>query len=188
MFFNMSDQALLFLMSVVMGVLFGLLYEVFRISRIAFRLSKVTIAIEDFIFFMLCAVGIFAFSLEYGNGMVRLFFVIGALLGAILYLLTIGRLIFAASRGIINAIKLFFSFIYRIFIHPIKRFIVFLYQKIRFLFSYIGRFSKKICKKSKIDLKHHPKVLYNRYTYKKKARKGVSQNGSENKKSRKEKG
>ncbi|NMA80074.1 MAG: hypothetical protein GX967_05455, partial [Clostridiales bacterium] len=89
------------------------MYEVFRISRIAFNLSKVAIAVEDFIFFMICAVGVFAFSLEYGNGMIRLFFVIGALLGAILYLLTIGRLIFAASRGIIYAIKTFFSFIHR---------------------------------------------------------------------------
>ena len=81
------------MMSVVMGVFFGLLYEVFRISRIAFNLSKITIAIEDFVFLMLCAIGVFAFSLEYGNGMIRLFFVIGALLGAILYLLTVGRLI-----------------------------------------------------------------------------------------------
>lgn len=188
MFFNISEQALLFLMSVVMGVFFGLLYEVFRISRIAFNLSKLAIAIEDFVFLMLCAIGVFAFSIEYGNGMIRLFFVIGALLGAILYLLTVGRLIFAASRGIIFAIKSFFSFIYRILIHPIIRFIVFLYQKLRSMFSHIGDFFKKICNKSKFDLKHNPKVLYNRYTCKKKARKGVSQNGSENKKGRKEKG
>ena len=99
-----SDQTQTFLFSCLLGVSFGLLYDLFRITRLAFKLPRWIILLEDLIFFGLCAVFTFLFLLETGDGRLRWYVLAGELLGAILYWATVGALVMRAATRLIKII------------------------------------------------------------------------------------
>ncbi len=63
-----------------------------KIVRTAFRPQKVTIFILDFIFVIAAALAIFIFSIAYMFGYVRIFTIIGVIIGFCAYRLSLGRL------------------------------------------------------------------------------------------------
>lgn len=83
------------------------LYEVLRIWRKAFGGGAVVLFIQDVIFFSLCGLASFLFMLVFNGGTVRIYFFIAHLAGAVIYALTLGRLVDSVSKYIIeNAKKL----------------------------------------------------------------------------------
>ena len=58
---SISGQALDFLLSCLLGVGLGALYDVFRILRLAFWHGKIIISIQDIVFFVLAAISSFLF-------------------------------------------------------------------------------------------------------------------------------
>lgn len=161
MFFTVNEQMVLFLWSCVMGAGFGAVYDFFRIARIAIKHGKLAVAVQDVLFLFFCSVAIFVFSVEVGGGMVRFFFIIGSLLGFILYYLTVGQIVFFAANKIISAIKWVFRLLFRIFISPIIRFLRFFYRKTRTLFRHIKLKLKLFFNKAKIRLKDTSNLMYN---------------------------
>lgn len=67
-------------------------YGVLKIVRTVFRPQKVTIFILDFIFVIAAALAIFIFSIAYMFGYVRIFTIIGVIIGFCAYRLSLGSL------------------------------------------------------------------------------------------------
>ncbi|MCL2634313.1 MAG: spore cortex biosynthesis protein YabQ [Oscillospiraceae bacterium] len=93
------------MMFAILGFVLGALYEPIRISRLFVKTGTLATAIEDFLFLSVCGVIVFAYSLEFGAGAFRLFYLAGLLFGGVVYFLTVGKLISIITTAFANAIK-----------------------------------------------------------------------------------
>lgn len=103
-FFTVAEQTELFLLSVVMGGCFGVLFDVFRALRVLLPPLKgsAATAVGDIIFFCICGFGIYVFSLLFAGGEVRGYYWVGAFLGGVIYLLTVGTVVMGIFHGIFD--------------------------------------------------------------------------------------
>lgn len=79
------------LYTVIMGAVITAVYDIFRILRRVIKHNLFWISLEDIIFWVGCFIGIFYILYKENNGTLRWFAVMGAMLGMILYRLTIGQ-------------------------------------------------------------------------------------------------
>ncbi len=98
--FGLQYETKLFLLSFLIGLVFGAVYDVLRIIRIVKRHHRYVVFIEDFAFVVFCAFWYFLFSTELARGQIRLFILIGIFIGFIVYLLTLGSLTTRLATGI----------------------------------------------------------------------------------------
>ena len=127
---NLTDS-LVFLWSVFLGFLFGVYYEFFRFLRLGFRHPTALVALEDLLFFLpTCAVYIL-FTFAFSDGVVRMFSLIGTLLGFLFYLVTLGRLFVRMSDSLWRVVRTVARFIVRHFLLPPARIFMRCQRKIR---------------------------------------------------------
>ena len=141
-----GNQAYIFMAFSIVGVTIGILFDFFRIIRKTIKTNDFFTYIEDILFWILTGI-IIIFSMYYFcDGELRFFMVIGIVLGAIIYLLTISRYVIKISLFFINIIK-------KIIINPIYAIIRFFKKKIlRHIFIICINFRKnfiRILKKYK---------------------------------------
>lgn len=110
-----------FLYAMALGAVLSVLYDVFRIIRVAFGGKKTAVFIEDLVFSLLALVLTFVFVIVFNNGELRFFVLIGELLGFVICHYTVGRIIIGFSRAIINSIKWFFKLIFTPIIKVLKK-------------------------------------------------------------------
>lgn len=79
------EQAVLFFRSIAAGILLGMWYEVFRTLRKTVSHKDGMVHLEDFIFCVTGAVGIFLLFHIYNQGRLRLYVLGGVALGGMLY-------------------------------------------------------------------------------------------------------
>lgn len=118
----MSQPVLTFLMSCVVGGFLGFVYDVFRITRIAIKTGKIVIFIEDILFFLISTVVSFTFIVVDNKGEFRGMLLIGEVIGAVVYFLTISVVLLKCAKWIIDAIKWILCLFWRIIkmmFHPI---------------------------------------------------------------------
>lgn len=101
-FFTIREQTMFFLLSVVMGAGFGVIFDVFRALRVIFPFlrRKAATAVCDALFILMCGFGIYVFSLTFALGSVRAYFAVGAFLGWTIYILTVGTAVMTIIRRI----------------------------------------------------------------------------------------
>lgn len=157
----LTDQLFVFLTSMLIGAALGLLYDVFRISRVAFFTPSVVIFAEDVLFFAICGVVTFLFGLTVIDGALRVFLIIGELLGAVLYYCTLGKLVMGVSKKIIEAIKAVLRFIARWVLRPVWLLFYHITAIILRPFTFLSRILRKKLQNIKFRLKVRRKVLYN---------------------------
>ena len=114
------NQANLFLIFVINGVLIGVLFDIFRILRKSFKTSDLITTLEDILFWIITGIIILYSIFVFNNGEIRFFMFIGIFLGGGLYMLLLSKYIIKASVTIITIIKKIISFILKIIIYPIK--------------------------------------------------------------------
>lgn len=158
---EVSNQTLIFLQSCLLGIVLGIIYDVFRVIRRAIKVNTIITFIQDFIFFILAAIITFTFFLQQTDGEMRMFVVIGELLGWVVYYLTIGKLVIKISESIIKVIKNIFKLIYNILIKRIIRIIIKIYSKIKKILIKFKLIQKKYIQNSKYHLKKKEVLLYN---------------------------
>lgn len=158
---SVSNQSVIFLQSCLLGGIIGVLYDIFRILRLAFKTNKYIILVQDLIFFIIAAIITFVFLLINGDGQIRIFIIIGEILGFTIYFLTLGVVVIKSSKFIINIIKSILMFIYKLLIRPFVKIFCFIFSKFRFIFEKITIKSKKILKNQKFYLKKKRSMLYN---------------------------
>ena len=115
-----TNQAFLFLVFVVIGLIIGLLFDVFRILRISFKTKDFVTYIEDILFWIITGILVLYSIFIFNNGEIRLFIFIGIAIGVILYIMLFSSLIIKYSVYIINFIKKVVRVVLKIIVIPIK--------------------------------------------------------------------
>lgn len=158
---HLAEQTLFFLQAILLGAALGLLYDGFRITRLAVKTPDGVVFAEDVLFFALCAVSTFLFLMRTIDGQLRFFILLGAGLGALLYSLTLSIAVMRVSEAIIRVVKGILRFIFRWLLYPIFRMVYWICLQILRPIRFLGRFFKKSAQRYKYRLKIRRKVLYN---------------------------
>lgn len=101
---NILNEAAFFLHSFLLGAAITFVYDGFLILRRLIRHSLLLISLEDMIFWIACAIGVFYMLYEENNGILRWFAVFGATLGMIAYKKSISSLVIHMASFIIERI------------------------------------------------------------------------------------
>ena len=103
---NLS-QLIAFLLSVAVGCVFCLIYDIFRAVRKSFKQSGVAVFFEDILYSFICAVLSFCFLLSTTGGELRVFVFVGMGIGFSVCRFTLSRPIFSAMLFVLR----FFRFL-----------------------------------------------------------------------------
>lgn len=148
---NIVSEVTFFLHSFLMGIIITFMYDGFLILRRLIRHSDLLISLEDMVFWIACAIGVFYMLYEENNGILRWFAVFGAALGMIVYKKSISSLIINSISMLIERIFHILFCILRFLLRPVR----FLVRKIRKFLSVFSRKGKKVgkCAKNKLTWK-----------------------------------
>ena len=127
-----TNQAYLFLIFILNGLIIGFLFDFFRILRKTIKTSDFVTYMQYFIFWILTDVIILYFIFTFNNGEIRLFLFLGIMTGILIYMLLLSKFIIKINVAIINffkkileiPIKLLVKVIRKIFFKPISFFII----------------------------------------------------------------
>lgn len=118
-----TNQAYLFLIFVVNGIVIGLLFDIFRILRRSFKTSDFITYIEDILFWILTGLTILYSIFVFNNGEIRLFMFLGIAIGITMYMLMLSSIIIKTNVAIINFFKKILLAIFNIIKLPFKYFL-----------------------------------------------------------------
>ena len=143
-----SNQAYLFLVFIINGIVIGLLFDFFRISRKVFNTNDMITYIEDILFWILAGANVLYSIFIFNNGEMRLFMFLAILLGAFAYMVLISSYIIKINVKIINILKK----VLEILSLPLKAIYRLIYQckKKFYKFRHKNKQNEKNCKKLKI--------------------------------------
>lgn len=110
-----TEQTAVFFHSLLLGVVLGCFYDLFRITRIAFVIPALLVLVEDLLFFLFSSIVLFGFMLENSYGQIRYFILLGVALGWTVYYFTAGSLVMKCSARIIQTVRAVLAFLWRPF-------------------------------------------------------------------------
>ena len=112
---SVTNQFMVFLFTILTGVLAGLFYDVYAGLGQVVRLRKIGILVGDIIFWLVLTPAVFALLLYFNQGEVRFFVLIGFCLGAGSYFLIFQRKVRMLIVNIIKQVIKFFRLVARAF-------------------------------------------------------------------------
>ena len=89
--YNISQEQT-FLLFFIIGIIIGLLFDIFRVIRKVFRASDKTTFFEDLIFIILSGFLVVYGIIKINGGEVRFYLFLGIMFGILIYILTISNL------------------------------------------------------------------------------------------------
>ncbi len=157
-FFSIEEELFLFFASCLCGAFIGAYYDVFRAFRLLVPHKGVFVIIEDIVFLGSYAVFLSSFANVCARGELRVYYIIGNVLGAALYFFTVGTFVMRTLEKLLCGLKKFVGII----LTPIKSLYALLYRKAAAKFVGCSKFFVKTYKKLKILLQRTPVLLYNK--------------------------
>lgn len=94
---TITTQMIIFAFSCMLGVVLGILYDVFRIIRMVINSKSVAIFIGDIVYFVISGIITFVFVLKLNGGESRFYILAGEGIGWIAYHLTLGNAVYKYS-------------------------------------------------------------------------------------------
>ena len=150
-------QLQLFFIFLINGLLIGLLFDFFRISRKAIKTADFITYIEDALFWILTGFIILYSIFTYNNGEIRLFMFLAISIGTLMYMMLISKFILKISLSIINFVEKIFSAILNLIKIPFNILVKFIrkifFNPISFVIINIRKFFTKVLKKLSFILK-----------------------------------
>ena len=140
-----QNQAYLFLVFSLTGVVIGVLFDFFRILRRSIKTSNTITYIEDILFWILTGLSLLYSIFTFSNGEIRLYMFLGVFLGCLTYMMLISKYFIKINVKIVVFFKKTFGIIFSILLLPIK----FLFKPIRFITINIKKISIKQLKHTK---------------------------------------
>ncbi|MBQ8182884.1 MAG: spore cortex biosynthesis protein YabQ [Clostridia bacterium] len=138
-----NEQLSILVSSLGLGFLLGILYDVLRALRLSVTNSKIALVVSDIIYFILFGLITFIFILALNKGEIRFYIIIGELIGAVFYYISLGIAVIKITDKMIALLKRFYSFIFKVISAPFR-----LIKKC---------FSKLLCRLRKFFLKTEKK-------------------------------
>ncbi len=158
---TIAGQTWVFLWAIALGAALGVCYDVFRILRVALPHSSAAVAVEDVLFATICTAATFFYQLGTDCGRIRMFVLIGELIGFVLYYCTVGVIVLRISSGVIHAIQRFLGWIWRILFAPMVRFAAKIGKIGRSGINFLRKHLKIEMKNANIPLKKPGILVYN---------------------------
>ncbi len=152
---NIVNEITFLLHSFFMGIIITFVYDGFLILRRLIRHNLFLISLEDMIFWIACAIGVFYMLYEENNGILRWFAVFGATMGMIVYKLSISSFIVKSVSTIIECIVRIVCHVFSFLLKPFR----YLGKKIFYVCKYSSGKSRKAYKCLKNKLTHRLKLL-----------------------------
>ncbi len=159
---GLSVQTEIFLLSLGFGFLLGIFYDIFRTLRLVISRSAGFTVFMDILYFVLCAFLVFFFNLVLDEGKIRLYVLLGDLLGWLIYYFSLGEISVRLSNSIILSVRKFFYVVSK----PFLRFGNRLKRKNKKCVCFFKKIIKKLIKKSKFNLQKYKGLVYNLNGYK----------------------
>ena len=100
----LTEELAKVLVTILYGVICAIVYDMLRIIRRVLPHGIVAVSVEDILYWMLMSVCTFVMLIKINDGGIRFYFLIGALLGAVLYSFTISKCVVAAGTVIFRKI------------------------------------------------------------------------------------
>lgn len=129
-----------FLFFILIGIILGILFDLFRIIRKCFKTSDLITYIHDILFLVLSGVILLISIFIINNGEIRGYIFLGIFIGILVYFITISKFLIIALTKIILFLK-------KILIKPIVDFC-----------KFIRKIIKKLINKIKIIIKNIKKI------------------------------
>lgn len=159
---SLSQETTVFLIFVVMGMLFSIIFDVFRAIRKIRKGKKLSIYIQDIIYFIIIGIILTMLIVNYMNTELRVYLILAIILGIVIYISTVGNMVvnvliklFKLNREFIGFLLLPVSIYFNIFERPIynfKKYIIKCCKKIKYMVN-LNHIKKKFEKiKTKEDL------------------------------------
>lgn len=168
------NQAYLFYIFTLSGILIGLLFDIFRILRRSFKTSDIITLLQDILFWMLAG-GVFAYTVfKFNNGEIRSYVLLGTALGIVIHVLLFSKIFIKVNVKIIVFLKNIVHTILHAILIPIK-FILHFIRKV--LFKPISFVFINVRKNVKSGLNKMSKIKVKRIFFHKKAKKASNQEG-----------
>lgn len=111
---SLASQLYAFVATLVMGLTIGLLFDFYKVTKGIFRPGKILGGITDLLFWVISTLTVY-FLLLIGNwGEIRLYVVIGVIIGAAVYFKLFSSGVLRAFRGIFHYLKRIIKFCLKI--------------------------------------------------------------------------
>ena len=88
-----GNQTYLFIVFTIVGIIIGILFDIFRILRKSFKTNDIVTYIEDFLFWILTGIIILFSMYKFSNGELRFFMIVGIIIGTLMYMITFSKYI-----------------------------------------------------------------------------------------------
>ena len=132
-----QDQAYLFIVFSLTGVVIGILFDFFRILRRSFKTSNIITYVEDVLFWILTGVLILYNIWYFNNGEIRIYMFLGIIMGLLIYMLTLSNIIVSLFSKILKMLI-------RILEIPFKTIISIFHKIITIIIKIVNKLTKKI--------------------------------------------
>ena len=158
---TLSGQLGLLITAALLGFVLGVVYDGFRIIRVATRCGRVAVFLLDIIYWLICAAATFAFLVLQNEGKLRALVIICEVAGSLLYYYTIGIIVIKRAEAVSSGIKRQARAATAALARPVCNFGRAARFKISKKGHIAGSFLKKESKLLQIRLKVHRKMMYN---------------------------
>lgn len=157
MILSMESQVMLFLTAALTGAVCAFIFDIFRLLRRVFKHPNILVQAEDVLYWLIVSFLMYYVMLLKNNGDIRFYSILGALLGMLLYFLTVSPLFLKASVAIAGFFKKVFTALIKIIMLPfkiilriIRRPVVFLLKKAQKVTSWVKKILQKFTGYAKI--------------------------------------
>ena len=157
---SVSREAMTFLWACLAGAGLGVIYDCFRLCRLVCG-NWIAVFLEDLLFSAFCTLTTLVFCVEFCNGRIRAYVLLGEALGFIIYHFTVGELVIRLLRAVVSLIRALFGGVYRIFVFPVWKAVCFIAQKIKKVFVLILQCFARTPFLKKFPLQEQGEMLYN---------------------------
>ena len=115
-----QNQAYLFYVFLLTGVLIGILFDVFRILRKSFKTSDFATTIQDILFWLLTSILVLYTIFKFNDGEIRSYVFLGIGIGISVYIILFSKIVITVNVKIIKALKRIVVTLLSIMLYPIK--------------------------------------------------------------------
>ena len=99
-----TNQAYLFLVFTINGIIIGLLFDIFRILRRSFKTSDIVTYLQDILFWVLTGFILLYSIFTFSNGEIRFYMFLGVFLGCLIYMIIFSKAVIHINVSIIKFI------------------------------------------------------------------------------------
>ena len=160
---SIAGQTLAFIESIICGAALGVVFDLFKLTRKIIK-NKIIIAVEDIIFLVICALTSFSFMLRVSSGEIRIFIILGIIIGFIMYYFSVSVIVNKIFDLLEKLLKGFFKIVKIIIFIPIYKIMLFFIRIIHKMAEKPYKLLKKVMRNFGISLKSTVTMMYNKET------------------------